>query len=320
MYLWSLLIIVVLALAGCGPQEGATPPVTSGENSSETVEDLSVTFIDDSGREIHLDKPAESVISVYSVHTENIYALGSGETIIGVGMSDKYPEDVLTKTQYSYKDDPELVIAANPDVFLVRTTIERRYPDYIKAIEDAGIVVVNLYCSKYEEFDDYFTRLSMLVGKEEVAATLLEDFHAEIEGIKAKGESIEPKKNAYFESIGKKFRTATPDSFAGTALKIVGVNNVAKDVAYDGTSTVVTYGEEELLAKSAEIEVYIAQLGAMNKTVSIKEIKERPGYMAIKAVKEGNIIIIDEKLISGATMRYVQGLKELQQAVYGGEK
>lgn len=318
-------ILIVAGFAGCSAKAESEELTTeSNETATETsseeaVENTEIRFTDDSGREIVLDKPAEKVISLYSVHTENLYALEAGDTVIGVGMSDKYPEEVLTKTQYSYKDDAEVVIAANPDVLIVRTMIDSRYPEYIKTIEDAGIVVVNLYCSEYSKFDSYMNRLGMIVGKEDKAAELVGKFHEEVEHIKARGEGIIEKKSAYFESIGKKFKTATPTSFAGKALVLVGVENVAADLEFDGNSTVETYGEEALLAKAADIDVYIAQKGAMNKIVSIEEIKGRPGFDTIKAVKEDQIIIIDEKLISGATMRYLEGLKELQDTIYGVE-
>jgi iron complex transport system substrate-binding protein len=315
----SLLVaMMMLVMVGCQTAEPATEAVTETE-TPEVVAEVSteIRFTDDLGKEILMDKPAETIISLYSVHTENLYALEAGDKIIGVGTSDKYPEDVLTKTQYSYKDDPELIIAANPDVLLIRTMIANRYPDFVKAIEDAGITVVTLYCSEYDKFDDYMNRLGLVVGQADKAAELVASFHEEVESVKAKAEAIENKKIAYFESIGSKFKTTTPESFAGTALTIVGLDNVAKDVEHDGSTTVVVYGEEALLAKATEIDVYIAQKGAMNKTVSLEEIEGRPGFSAIKAVKEGNVIIMDEKLISGATMRYVQGLKELQTAVYG---
>jgi iron complex transport system substrate-binding protein len=313
--IFSLVLAITMLLAvGCSAP--ATEEVSQDQVQAQTEE---VNFTDDLGKEIHMAQPAKKVISLYSVHTENLYALGAGETVIGVGTSDKYPEEVLTKTQYSYKDDAELIIAANPDAVIIRTMIANRYPDYVKAIEDAGITVVTLYCSEYDNFDSYLERLGMVVGKGHNAEELVKNFHAEIDQIVAKSETIDVKKNAYFESIGSKFKTTTPNAFAGKALEIVGLNNLGADVEYDGSTTVVVYGEEALLAKSNDIDVYIAQKGAMNKTVSIDEIKSRPGFMGIKAIKEDQIIIMDEKLISGATMRYVEGLKLLQEQVYGVE-
>lgn len=310
-----LLVFIMIFMVGC--QNTSKVDTTVPYTVSATTANTEIKFIDDSGKEIVLSSPAKKIVSLYSVHTENLFSLGLNEEIIGVGTSDSYPKEALKKTQYSFKDDPELLIAAKPDVVLIRTMNLSAYPDYIKAIKDAGITVVNLYCTEFEQFDDYITRLGMLAGKNDEAKNLLSEFHKSIDDMKAQCSKLETKKKVYFESIGDKFKTATPNSFAGTALQILGLDNVASDVVFDGTTSVVEYGEEALLAKGKDIDIYIAQKGTMNKAVSVDEIKARPGYDAIRAVQENNIIIIDEKLISSATMRYIEGLKELYSQIYG---
>ena len=45
--------------------------------------DALISFTDDDGRKIELDKPAERIISLYSAHTENLYYLDAQSTLIG---------------------------------------------------------------------------------------------------------------------------------------------------------------------------------------------------------------------------------------------
>ncbi|MCT4662042.1 MAG: ABC transporter substrate-binding protein [Tissierellales bacterium] len=314
-------MIVVALMVGC--QSSASPDVKT-ENQAAVEQEVStekdaestkIEFVDNMGVTIKLEKPAEKIISLYSVHTENLFALGLDDEIIGVSTSDKYPEDVNEKTKYTYKDDPEVIIAAQPDLVLVRDMIANKYPEYIQSLRDAGITVATLYVKTYDEFDEYMKTLGLLSGKEKEAEELLKEFHGEIDTIKAKVADQTPRK-AYFESIGKKFKTATPESFAGTALQILNLENIAADVEHDGKSTVETYGEEQLLARANEIEIYIAQQGVMNRGITLEQIEARPGYDQIKAVKEGKVFLIDEKLISGATMRYIDGLKQLVSELY----
>lgn len=330
-----LLLILLLATSCNQAVNNEVAPEETSEESSEMPEESNdvgeasnesadvsdenngpaVHFIDDMGEEFILEEYPERVISMYSVHTENIYSLGAEDKLIGVSTSVKYPEEATKLPQYSYRDDPEPVIAADPDVVIIRTMIARRYGDYVKALKDAGIPVVTLYCSEFSSFDDYIEKLAQVMGSEEASKEILENFHKEIETIQSKVEAYEAK-NVYFESIGDKFKTATPNSFAGKALEILGTNNIASDVAYDGTTTVVAYGQEQLLAKGHEIDFYIAQEGVMNRGVTVESIVKRPGYDAIKAVNEGNVYVIEGKKISGATLRYLDGLKELSEVIY----
>lgn len=331
-FLICLLMIFSLALTACGSNgansnkedKNAAEVSTNVKNQEkntkkeEVKEDKkTIKFTDAVGKEIVIEEPAKRIISLYSAHTENLFALGLNEEIIGVGTSDKYPKEVAEKDVYSYKDDPEAIIAAKPDVVLIRTMIANGYPDFVKALENTGIKVVTLYVTDYKDFDEYINTLALITGKEREAAEKLKEFHASVDEIKEKASKITEKKKVYFESIGKKFKTATPNSFAGTALELIGCENIAADVEMPKkATTVVEYGEEKLLSKAKEIDVYTAQKGTMNKTVSIEEIKNRPGYDKIKAVQDEKIVIIDEKIISACNFRYVQGLKELQEKIY----
>lgn len=317
-----IIALFMMILSGC-----STKAVVKEETNKEATKNKSeisiesennqISFVDDLGEQITLDKPAQKIISLYSVHTENLFSLGLSDEIIGVSTNDKYPKDVENKNRYTYKDDPELIIAADPDVVIIRTMIANKYPDYVNVLKNAGIKVVTLYARTYDEFDSYIEKLGLITGKDEEAKALLEKFHSEIDVIKEKLTNIdEPIQNVYFESIGSKFKTATPESFAGKALEILNLNNIAADVEHNNTSTVVEFGEENLLANGDKIDLFIAQKGVMNKGVSIDKIKERPGFNQIKAIKNGKIIIIDEKLISGATMRYIEGLNQLISQIY----
>jgi cobalamin transport system substrate-binding protein len=325
MLLISVLMLSIFVLSACGNKADNTKnessknntTVASNSKNDKNKEESQIKFVDDMGKEIVMDKPASKIISLYSAHTENLFALGLNDEIIGVSTSDKYPEEVKEKEAYSYKDDPEKIIAAQPDLVLIRTMIARTKPEFVEALENAGINVVTLYVSEYNNFDEYIEKLGMLTGKEEVAQEKLKEFHNAIDEVKQNAEKITEKKKVFFESRMKNYQTATPNSFAGTALTLVGAENIATDLKIPKKSTtVVAYGEEKLLSKANEIDVFVAQKGVMNKTVSVDEIKGRPGFDKIKAIKEDKIYIINEKLISGSTFRYTEGLKQLQEMIY----
>jgi iron complex transport system substrate-binding protein len=48
-------------------------------------------FVDDSGQTIQFDTPFKRIISLYPAHTENLYALGLEEAIIGVSPGETQP-------------------------------------------------------------------------------------------------------------------------------------------------------------------------------------------------------------------------------------
>jgi iron complex transport system substrate-binding protein len=106
-------------------------------------------------------------------------------------------------------------------------------------------------------------------------------------------------------------------AYAG--LELINVINVAEEnMEKDTTSSIADFGEEYLLAEADNIDVYIAQLGVMNKEVSVDVIKSRPGFDVIKAIKDDRIFIVDEKLISSPTFRQIEGLTQVFEYIYPG--
>ena len=298
------ILLVALIVLGCS---------TAG--LAETL--YPVTFTDDLGKEITVKAPATRIISFYSAHTENLFALGLDEEIIGVGTYDIYPPKARTKPIFDYRSDPEKTIAAAPDLVLIRSFIKRSRPEFVEALEKAGLQVVALYPERFETFDEYIRRLALLTGKTAYAEQLLKTFHQNIEDIQNRTRNITPKMNVYFESVERGYKTVTPDSMPGQAIAIAGGVNIAQDVTpVKKGSTIATYGVEHILEHADDIDVYLSQRGAMHAGGSVHSISIRPGFYAIKAIQNKRIHVINEKLISSPTFRYVKGILELARMFY----
>lgn len=276
-----------------------------------------ISFTDDAGTKIELKAPAKRIISLYSAHTENLYSLGLSDEIVGVGKSETYPKEVASKKSFDYKGDAEALIKEKPEVVLMRPTITKSYPDFVKSLQNAGIQVVSIYPENLKDFDKYIETLGLITGKEKEAKAKLEDFHKQLDELKIKADKITNKKKVFLETMGTDLKTATKDSLAWNSIELAGAINIADDAKADKNSgTIAAYGQEKLLAKADEIDAYIAQKGGNNPSVTEDIIKKRPGFNKIKAIKDNKVFIIDEKLISSPTFRYIEGIKELQKDLY----
>ena len=263
-------------------------------------------------------KPAKRIISLYSAHTENLFALGLDDEIIGVYKFDKNISETKVKKKYDYRDDAERIIAASPDLVLIRPFIERGYPNFIKTLKNLNIRVVSLYPETIDDFDDYIMKLGKLTGKEKKAKEMLKEFNNEITHIKQKTKKKHPKVRVFFESTEKNYRTVSIGSLPDYAIEIAGGLNIADDaIPIKKGSSIASYGEEKILEKADMIDIYIAQKGKMNPVVSVESISNRSGFNVIKAIKENNIYIINEDIISRPTFNYLIGIKQLVNIFYG---
>jgi len=272
-------------------------------------------IVDQNGRRLQVTVPFKRIISLYGAHTENLFSLGLGKEIIGVSAHEDYPAEALQKPVFSYHDDPEKFLAARPDLVLIRPMIDRGYPQFVTRLEKSGITVVSLQPAALNEVYTYWEILGILTGRQQRALGLIEHFQHTAERLRVLASPIEVKKKVYFEAIHSKMKTFAPDSMAIFALETAGGMNIARDARPVRKTNIAFYGKERILSHAGEIDVYLAQYGAMN-TPSIALIKNEPGFQAIKAVKNNEIYIVDEKVVSRPTMRLLIGIFEIGKILY----
>jgi len=102
-------------------------------------------------------------------------------------------------------------------------------------------------------------------------------------------------------------KTFAPTAMAIMSLTIAGGINVAADADSVRGTNIAYFGKERILARGHRIDIYLAQQGPMNQT-SIEQIRSEPGFSAIKAVREGQIHLIDEAIVSRPTLRLITGI------------
>lgn len=306
--LLCVLLLAMVVLSGCGKTTEKAP--AAGTPSA------AITVKDDAGKTITLQKPAKRIISLYAAHTENLLALGLDAEIIGVSRTETAAA-MKDRPVFDYRADPEKILAAEPDLVLVRPFVSRAHPEFVKAMENAGVVVASFYPETFAEFDGYIERLARLTGKESTAKEKLTAFHKELAELERQAPTKRPR--VFFEATGT-MRTVTGASIPAGVIKAAGgelVDLGGKPTA-EGTS-IVTYDLEQLVASGDKIDYYLAQRGAMNATVSVEVLKQRPGYDTLPAVQAGKTAVIQEELISRPTFALLEGARTLS-ALWRGQQ
>jgi iron complex transport system substrate-binding protein len=307
-----LSLIIVITVAGCVPNGSGT-----SNYEDEILSDNS--FVDDMGNIITVDEPFERIISLYSAHTENLYTIGAGDLLIGVNKSSIYPSDAAFLDRYDYNDDPEEIIAANPDLVIIRPFINRKSPEFVEMLETAGITVVSLYPGSFDEFETYIQKLAILTGTQDEAEEQVALLYERLDEIAETTSAVpdDEKLTCFFEATQTNYRTVTPDSNPALAIELAGGINIAADAEpIQFGSTIASFGLEKILLNAENIDLYITQRGAMNAGGSIMAIEQREGFDAITAVKNDMILEINEKIISSPTFRYYKGVLEIARAMY----
>ena len=276
---------------------------------------FSANLIGENGEKIDMSKSHMRIISLYGAHTEVLVGIGAQDNLIGI---DKNSEKLgLNTPVFSYKDNVEKFIAAKPDLILIRPMIRDRFKGLVSGLVRAGIDVVTIQPTKFDELDDYWLTLGKLSGHEKNAEKYVADFHNDLNKLVKIANTIpkNERKTAYFESIHKSQRTTSQGGMPATIFGLLNINNIAYDaVPTKKGSAVAHFEKEKLISRGNEVEVYIAQYGAMNKP-TIEMIKKAPGYGAIKAIRDGEVYIVSED-VSRPTNGLIEGITTIGKIVY----
>lgn len=276
----------------------------------------SFSIIDDEQQTTQFTKPFSRIISLYPAHTENLAYLGCEEQLIGIGKSDNFPEHITSKQRFSYRDNSEKFLAASPDLILIRPMISRSQPELMKKLKSSGITIISLQPTSIDAMFTYWQQLGTLCGKQETAEQMVHLFQDSIQKMTStlpEDDSQWP--GVYFESIHSKMKTFAPDSISAFTLYASGGRNVAIDAKGRNQSNIAPYGKERILALASSIDVFLSQVGRMNR-ITLDEIYAEPGFKLIKAVQNNAVFLVEEELVSRPTMRLLDGVKKIQSLLY----
>ena len=116
-----------------------------------------------------------------------------------------------------------------------------------------------------------------------------------------------PRKTTFLEIYSKPLMTAGKDTFINDMIGIAGGENIGAQAGagFPNFST-------EVLVKD-DPQVYIADSGSMSKP---GDIKQRAGFAALTAVKDGHVYVIDDSTIARPGPRLAEGLLSLARYIH----
>jgi len=269
---------------------------------------------DSDKRTLVFSQPFKRIISLYPAHTTNLLELGLNKEIIACGPSDT---QVPGRPVVQFQDDPERLLALKPDLVLIRPMISRGYPNLVRILEKNNVRVVSLQPAESRELFAYWEALGKLTGREEQAKAMIETFGKRLAAIIAPLQQVpkEKRKRVYFEAIHKQMKTFAPNSIAMFVLESAGGINIATDADQMRETNIAAYGKERILAKAGQIDLFLAQSGRMN-PVSVDDIVKEPGFGVIKAVRDNQVFLVDEEMVSRPTLGLLDGIGFVRSLLY----
>ena len=129
-----------------------------------------VTVTDDSGQRVELAQPAQRIVSLAPHLTEQLFAIGAGDRIVGTSEFSDYPDAAraLPRVARAHSVDLERVAAARPDLILIWGS---GYPPAtVDAVRRLGVPLFVSEPAKLADIATSLERLGVLTGHPGTAA------------------------------------------------------------------------------------------------------------------------------------------------------
>lgn len=313
--LFGLLLTMMLVFtAACGANTNTEnkPSITAANTESATNEPAPseeasaypLTVKDDTGTEVTFEQAPTKVVTLLPSETEAIYAIGSGEQVVGVDEYSNYPEEAASKTKVGdMTTNIEAVTALNPDLVLASSSMNT---EAITKLRELNITVFATDPLTYDAVIAKIETLGKIMNKQTEAAAIADNMRTVKQQVADAVKDAE-KKKVYLEfSPGW---TVGTDTFLDELLTIAGGQNIAS--AKQGWFEV---SAEEVVTQNPQLIIYPALKEDPNPIVV--GIESRPGWDVIDAVKNKQMFAVTEDPLVRVGPRLADGLLELAKVIH----
>lgn len=304
----SLVIAVILlmsTLAGCGNQaeqkekeiQDSTVATQEQQGQEETesqtqAEAASVVVTDQAGREVSLEKPAETIVSTYYISTALLIALGCEDKLTGIEMKAEQrqlyqlaaPQLLELPAVGSGKGiNVEEIAALDPDVVI----LPARLQEQAEALETLSIPVVVVNPETQEDFEACVALLSEVTGTKEKGEELLAYYKEKREMAEELTKDLE-RPAVYLSSASSYLSTCTSKMYQNDLIRIAGGRNVSEELT-EGYFTEIS--PEQILLWNPDY-----MFAVNNAEYALPDIAADPALAQVSAVKENRIFTFPSQI------------------------
>jgi iron complex transport system substrate-binding protein len=302
------LLAGTLLFAACGADPDTGKPATTEPAVAETTPPADTAAPAEGDAASEKKMAAERIVSLSATATEMLYAIGAQDQIVAVDNFSNYPQeaaDFATKID-AFEPSVEAISELDPTVVLLTYD-----PGDLQAqLEKLGIKV--WFGAAAATLDDTYKQISELgdlTGKADDAAALVDSMKTEIEETITSMELPDAPVSYYYE-LDNTFFSVTSNTFVGQLMSRFMLQNVA-DTAEAGNDY-PQLSAESIVSSNPQM-IFLADTKCCKQTA--ETVAARAGWDVIDAVKNGNVVELDDDIASRWGPRVVDLVKIVADAV-----
>ena len=253
---------------------------------------------DDLGRKVLIPVKIERAVSLAPNLTENIFAVGAGDKLVGVTSYCDYPEEAkeIAKIGDTLNPNMETIIALKPQIVFVSTASQ--IENFTKTLERQNIAVFVQDPKNLDGVLKNLEQLGEIFGTTDKSNKLTADLRSKIAAVQAKIKNQPSPKKVFVQIDKESLYTVGKDSFITDIVTRAGGDSATKDLptGYPKIS------KENALSLNPDF-IIISE--------SPNNVEPNDVFKNSNAVKSGKVFKIKADLLSRPSPRIVDGLELL---------
>jgi len=295
----AALAATALTLGACADHTADQPTVGTSRGGAFPVTVGAVT----------LDKRPERVISLGPTATEMLFAVGAGEQVVAVDDQSNHPAEAPRSDLSGFTPNAEAIAAKNPDLVVITNDINKIVDQL------TGLKIPVYLAGAATTLDDTYrelTDLGKLTGHADQAADVIGRMKKDIAKL-VEGMPQRSKKLTYYHELDPSYYTVTSKTFIGSLYAMAGLENIADPADADGSKAGYPQLSQEAIIKANPDFIFLADAKCCQQTP--EKLKARPGWDGIAAVRNNQVVALDDDVASRWGPRAVDLVRAIVEAV-----
>jgi iron complex transport system substrate-binding protein len=294
----------------------SAPAVSAGAATAAIRATASTTYpvsIKAANGTISIPARPTAIVSLSPTATEMLYAIGAGSQVKAVDSYSDYPKNAPITKLNAYQPNVEAIVAYKPDLVIVAgdtTGLTAQLAKLgIPTLSDPAAVNLSQEYAQFAELGQATDHVSQ-------AATEVAKIKAQI----ARIVKATPKTGtqSYYWELEQDYYSVTSSTFVGQVLNLLHLHSIAD--AAKGAAAAGGYPQlsAEYIIKANPKFIFLADTLCCGQTA--KKVEKRAGWSTITAVKDGNIVPLNDDIASRWGPRIVILLQDVANAVTKADK
>jgi len=260
---------------------------------------------DDFGDTLTLRAPPRRIVSLNPATTELFFALGAGDRLVGRTHFDLYPPAAQAVQDLGSAIPPnvESVLGVRPDLVMLYASNSNR--DAATRLHAAGVPTLTLRIDHIADFRRAVEILGRVLGDTVRATVVADSVRRTLERVQTAMQG-KPRLTAFWKAWDSPVIAIGGGSFLSELVEIAGGKNIYGDdprPAFDVTIEDVVRRDPDVVFAGPE---------------SSERMRTAPAWRALRAVREGHILIVDTMLVGRPGVRLGEAAVSLARLLHPG--